>query len=323
MSDLDVMVDTPGLGDQITVMICENSQVQLRILSKAVEEAGYCVQTARSAEAVLEQMQIRPADILLTGIEVGPMTGLEACWALKANPRTESVHTIVITASGQERRLEESLDAGAYDFIRKPVNMTELRARLRAASRLVRMQKQFRKLAETDSLTGTANRRALMQCLEAEIAQARSQGTQVAVVMLDLDHFKRVNDTHGHAIGDRVLVATVRAVQACLPGRERLGRLGGEEFVAVLPDATPEFAAIMAERIRQAVAALQVTNNLGEVVPITASIGVSISSADGQHDTPDSLLLAADDALYEAKENGRNRVVFAGTTMRGTRRAAG
>ena len=300
MREVDIMVEAPGPGDQISVMICESSQVQLRILSKAVEEAGYRVQTARSAEAVLEQMQATPADILLTGIEVGAMTGLEACWALKANPRTESVHTIVITASGQESRLEESLDAGAYDFIRKPVNMTELRARLRAASRLVRMQKQFRQLAETDSLTGVANRRALMQCLEAETAQARSLGTRVAVVMLDLDHFKRVNDTHGHAIGDRVLVETVKAVQACLSGRERLGRLGGEEFIIVLPDVTP-----------------------GELIPITASIGVSISAPEGHHDSPDSLLLAADDALYEAKETGRNRVIFAGTIMPAARRAAG
>ncbi|WP_417467641.1 diguanylate cyclase [Maricaulis sp.] len=323
MSDLDIMVNTPGPGDQISVMICETSQVQLRILSKAVEEAGYRVQIARSAEAVLELMQVQPADILLTGIEVGTMTGLEACWALKANPRTESVHTIVITASGQESRLEESLDAGAYDFIRKPVNMTELRARLRAAARLVRMQKQFRQLAETDPLTGAANRRALMQSLEADTAQAHSQGTQVAVVMLDLDHFKRVNDTHGHAIGDLVLVETVKAVQACLPGRERLGRLGGEEFVVVLPDATPEFAAIMAERVRHAVEAMQIVNSLGEAVPVTASLGVSISAADSHHDTPDSLLLTADEALYEAKESGRNRVVFAGTTTRGLQRAAG
>ncbi|WP_417490442.1 GGDEF domain-containing protein [Maricaulis sp.] len=323
MREVDIMVEAPGPGDQISVMICESSQVQLRILSKAVEEAGYRVQTARSAEAVLEQMQAMPADILLTGIEVGAMTGLEACWALKANPRTESVHTIVITASGQESRLEESLDAGAYDFIRKPVNMTELRARLRAASRLVRMQKQFRQLAETDSLTGVANRRALMQCLEAETAQARSLGTRVAVVMLDLDHFKRVNDTHGHAIGDRVLVETVKAVQACLSGRERLGRLGGEEFIIVLPDVTPEYAALMAERVRQAVEALQIVNDPGELIPVTASIGVSIATAEGPHDTPDSLLLAADDALYEAKETGRNRVIFAGTIMPAARRAAG
>jgi len=323
MSEFDVMVDTPGPEDQISVMICESSQVQLRILRQAVEEAGYRVQTARSAETVMEMLQVMPVDILLTGIEVGTMTGLEACWALKANPRTESVHTIIITASGQESRLEESLDAGAYDFIRKPVNMTELRARLRAATRLVRMQKQFRRLAETDALTGIANRRALMQCLETTTVQARSRGTQVAVVMLDLDHFKRVNDTHGHAVGDRVLVETVRAVQTCLPGRERLGRLGGEEFIVVLPDATPEFAAIMAERIRQKVEAQQIVNNMGEAVPVTASIGVAISTNEDGHDTPDALLLAADNALYHAKESGRNRVVFADAVMRGARRAAG
>ena len=156
MSIPDVMGGTLTYGDRLSVMICESSQVQLRILTQAVEDAGYSVEGAHSGEEVLARLKLMPSDILLTGIEVGEMNGLEVCWALKANPDTESIHTIIITASGQERRLEESLDAGADDFIRKPVNMTELRARLRAASRLVRMQKQFRQLAETDALTGAA-----------------------------------------------------------------------------------------------------------------------------------------------------------------------
>ena len=323
MSTPDTMGDTQDYGDQISVMICESSQVQLRILSQAVEDAGYRVQTAHNAEEVLELMQLVPADILLTGIEVGAVTGLEVCWALKSNPETESIHTIVITASGQERRLEESLDAGADDFIRKPVNMTELRARLRAASRLVRMQKQFRQLAETDALTGAANRRAFMHCLEMETEQARRHGSAVSVVMIDLDHFKLVNDTHGHAIGDRVLIQTVKAVQKCLRDRDMLGRLGGEEFAVVLHNATLEQAAIAAERIRKAIEAMQICNDSGEVVPVTTSLGVSAAAVENGLDTPESLLLAADEALYEAKHSGRNRVVLAGPVAPGSLRAAG
>ncbi|WP_417495399.1 GGDEF domain-containing protein [Maricaulis sp.] len=317
------MDDAPAYGDQISVMICESSQVQLRILSKAVEDAGYVVQTAHNAEEVLALLKVMPTDILLTGIEIGEMNGLEVCWALKANPDTETIHTIVITASGQERRLEESLDAGADDFIRKPVNMTELRARLRAASRLVRMQKQFRQLAETDALTGAANRRAFMHCLEMETEQARRHGSDVSVVMIDLDHFKRVNDTHGHAIGDRVLIETVKVVQKCLRDRDLLGRLGGEEFAVVLHDTTIEHAATAAERIRAAIEAMRICDDQGGAVPITTSLGVSAATADTGLDTPESLLLAADEALYEAKNSGRNRVVLARSDAPAIRLATG
>lgn len=323
MSSPDMMGDSQTYGDQISVLICESSHVQLRILTKAVEDAGYLVHAAHSAEEVLALLKLMPTDILLTGIEIGEVTGLEVCWALKSNRETESIHTIVITASGQERRLEESLDAGADDFIRKPVNMTELRARLRAASRLVRMQKQFRQLAETDALTGAANRRAFMQRLEIETEQARRHGSSVSVVMLDLDHFKLVNDTHGHAIGDRVLIETVKAVQKCLRDRDLLGRLGGEEFAVVLHDTTIEHAMIAAERIRAAIEAMQICNDAGTPVPVTTSLGVSAAAVDTGLDTPESLLLAADEALYEAKHSGRNRVVMAGGDGADSRRAAG
>ena len=323
MSSPDTMGDSQTYGDQISVMICESSHVQLRILSQAVEDAGYLVHAAHSAEEVLALLKLMPTDILLTGIEIGDVNGLEVCWALKANRDTESIHTIVITASGQERRLEESLDAGADDFIRKPVNMTELRARLRAASRLVRMQKQFRQLAETDALTGAANRRAFMHRLEMETEQARRHGSAVSVVMIDLDHFKLVNDTYGHAIGDRVLIETVKVVQKCLRDRDLLGRLGGEEFAVVLHDTPIEHAALAAERIRAAIEAMEISTDAGVAVPVTTSLGVSAATADTGLDTPESLLLAADEALYEAKHSGRNRVVLAGAGAPGSQRAAG
>jgi len=307
--DID-LGETLSLGDQISVMICESSQVQLRILSQAVEDAGYSVQTATDATDALAVMRLMPTDILLTGIEVGAMNGLEACWSLKSNAETESVYTIVITASGQERRLEESLDAGADDFIRKPVNMTELRARLRAASRLVRMQKQFRLLAETDALTGASNRRAFLQYLELETEKARRHQTPVSVVMLDLDHFKSVNDTYGHAAGDQVLKETVSVVQNCLRNKDMLGRLGGEEFAVSLHDADLDTAGQTAERLRLAIEAMQIRHGVGQHIPVTASLGVTTVNLSEGLDTPESLLQQADEALYEAKNSGRNKVVL-------------
>lgn len=303
--------DTSARSSRVSVLVCEHSQVQLRILSEAVRAAGYEVHTANTADDALGLLRLMPIDIFLTGIEVGETSGLEACWQLKSNPETETVYTIVVTASGQEKRLEESLDAGADDFIRKPVNMTELRARLRAATRLVRMQRQFRRMAETDALTGAANRRAFMQYLESQADLARRGGNPLSVIMVDLDHFKRINDTYGHACGDRVLTGTVKAVQACLRERDMLGRLGGEEFAVVLPGAQGEAAIRAAERIRTAVSGQVFTDDKGEPIPVTASLGLALTGHDDVMETAESLLHMADEALYEAKGAGRNRVMIA------------
>ncbi len=303
------MIDTDAFSAPMTVMICESSQVQLRILSNAVSEAGYAVQTATDATEALSIMNMMPVDIFLTGIEVGEVNGLEACWSLKGNPDTESTYTIVVTASGEERRLEESLDAGADDFIRKPVNMTELRARLRAASRLVRMQKQFRQMAETDSLTGCSNRRAFMQYLEMQVDRSSRHGVETAVIMMDLDHFKKVNDNYGHAAGDRVLIDTVKTVQSCLRPRDMLGRLGGEEFAVLLYETDLVDASEIAEAIRAAMEQRTMELPGGEKLNVTASFGVSnVCEILGQ-DNPESILQAADEALYFAKQSGRNQVI--------------
>jgi diguanylate cyclase (GGDEF)-like protein len=299
-------------SEAISVLICESSSVQLRILSEAVRQAGYSVQTAKCAEEALKILRLMPVDIFVTGIEVGTMSGLEACWSLKSNCETESVYTIVVTASGEDRRLEESLDAGADDFIRKPVNMTELRARLRAASRLVRMQNQFRRLAETDALTGAANRRAFMQYLDIQTQNAGRDEIPLSVIMVDLDHFKLINDTHGHGAGDRVLVETVRAIQGCLRDGDMLGRLGGEEFCVILPGAGLHSAALAGERIRAAVEAMTIATEAGDPVPVTASLGVASLANSDLIVSPDALLQAADAALYHAKDSGRNRVSLEG-----------
>ncbi len=309
MSDTNEAFGAGSPTTPISVMICENSAVQLRILSQAVRDAGYEVQTAKSATEALDVMKLMPVDIFLTGIEVGEVNGLEACWSLKGNSDTESTYTIVVTASGEERRLEESLDAGADDFIRKPVNMTELRARLRAASRLVRMQKQFRHLAETDSLTGSANRRAFLQYLEMEVTRSERHDAETSIIMVDLDHFKNINDTCGHAAGDTVLREVVKAMQSCLRPRDMLGRLGGEEFAILLNGTDISEASTIAEEVRSSIEQRLIELPSGEKLSVTASFGVSnVCPALGQ-DTPESVLQAADDALYYAKQCGRNQVI--------------
>ena len=173
------------------------------------------------------------------------------------------------------------------------------------AVRKVRQARRLDELASTDELTGLANRRALFAQLRERIGQARRDGTRLALVMIDLDHFKRINDGHGHALGDLVLREVARVLAGALRGEDRLGRVGGEEFIAVLPVASPEAAAQVAERMRAAVAATSVVLPEGGELHFTASLGVA---AWRPGESEDALVARADAALYRAKHGGRNRI---------------
>lgn len=302
------IIAVPDAPAPLSVLVCETSRVQRKILRAMLEDGGFEVTEAGDSAEALEHIDLLAPDIFITGIEVGAMSGLEACWRLKAGAETSHIHTIVITASGQYVRLAEALDAGADDFIRKPFDGVEMKARLRAAARIVRLQRDLRGQAETDALTGAANRRAFTRALDREIAEAGRLSVPLGVVMVDLDHFKAINDTHGHASGDRVLVRTVTALKSELQGGEMLGRLGGEEFAVLLPRADERQALETAERLRVATEHLVVENDDGRPIPVTASLGLTILAADESLATGSDLLARADQALYRAKKRGRNRV---------------
>ncbi|WP_241095102.1 GGDEF domain-containing response regulator [Marinicauda algicola] len=293
----------------LSVMVCETSRVQRRILRSMLEDGGFEVREAGDSGEALGALERCPSDIFITGIEVGQMSGLEACWRLKAGADTCHIHTIVITASGEYVRLAEALDAGADDFIRKPFDGVEMKARMRAAARIARLQRDLRGQAETDALTGAANRRAFIRALDREIGEAGRLSIPMAVAMVDLDHFKQINDTHGHASGDRVLVRTVAALKNELGGGELLGRLGGEEFAVLLPRAGTREGLETAERLRRAVEHLRVENDDACPIPVTASFGLTVLQPHESLATGSDLLARADKALYAAKEAGRNRVV--------------
>ena len=150
-------VESEEHSERLYVHVCESSRVQRAILVRMMEEAGFRVTADGHAEESLKSIQVSPPDIFLTAIELPDISGLEACWRLKTLPETEHIHTLVLSATGQEEKLAESLDAGADDFLRKPIDPNELKARLRAASRIVRLQQRLRGEAETDALTGAGN----------------------------------------------------------------------------------------------------------------------------------------------------------------------
>lgn len=293
--------------ESLHVMVCERSQTQARLLRRFLEDAGYRVDTVRDPEQAKLALSENHIDIFITGIEIGEVTGLELCWDIKSTPETAHIYTVILTASSDQTRIVESLDAGADDYVVKPFVKAELRARLRAAARIVRMQNSLIELAEKDPLTGAANRRRFMKSLNDEIARHERYNSIFHVLMLDIDHFKSINDTYGHNIGDDALIETVSRLKASVRKQDLVGRLGGEEFAILLPETALDNASMLAERLRQAIADISI--NLGfEKLNFTVSIGVSGPSENIA--SADEILTSADECLYKAKRGGRNRVII-------------
>ncbi|HBB40055.1 MAG TPA: diguanylate cyclase response regulator [Proteobacteria bacterium] len=240
------------------------------------------------------------------------MDGLELTRRLRALGGT---YTYVILLTGEEGREEflTAMEAGIDDYLTKPVDLDELRARLAVGKRVLDLQEELRcalavseKLATTDALTGLLNRRTILERGDEAFAQALRQGYPLSVIMADIDYFKQVNDRHGHLVGDRVLAAVAGALHGGLRRYDCLGRYGGEEFLAILPGCAAVEVAAVAERMRAAVAGREVEVDGGSI-RVTTSLG---AVASGPDDLPHiiNLIQLADDALYRAKAAGRNRV---------------
>lgn len=240
--------------------------------------------------------------------------GPEICAELRRSQQARYFYVILLTALDQQASLVTGMDSGADDYIVKPFRPEELRVRLRAGRRILDLEAEltasreaFRELAARDALTGVFSRRAILDTLSRELSRGRRAGTPVSVALCDADHFKRINDTHGHAVGDAVLVELARRMASALRDSDAIGRIGGEEFLALLPGADRESALSAAERVRAAVAAAPVETSAGPI-PLTVSIGVAMAP-DGTV-APEALTADADRALYRAKEEGRDRVRF-------------
>ncbi|WP_375453850.1 diguanylate cyclase [uncultured Methylobacterium sp.] len=290
------------------IVIVDSSRVVLKIITAFLEPRGHTVSAFTDSAAALDFLTGTPSvRVLITSLEVRPVSGLELCWSarLLAEAR-RPLYVVTMSSARNARNLAEALDSGADDFIEKPPGAEELHARLRAAERLTTMQNELIRLAETDPLTGLLNRRAFFARVGAAAERAGNHGAMSAV-LADIDHFKRINDTHGHDVGD----AAIRAVADLLGAQGIVGRLGGEEFAVVLPDLGLDAAAAVAGRLRLQAKDLRIRGSRGPV-RLTCSFGVSTWC---EGDSVTALVKRADIALYEAKTTGRDRVVSAASEM--------
>ncbi len=294
------------------ILAVDDRESSTRRIRAALQDPLNVEVTADPAYA-MALAQSRDFDLLLVSLTLNSGDGLRLCTQIKAIDGLRQIPVVLITDADETPQLTRALDLGVNDYIIRPIDENELRARVRTQLRRRRYQEQLRnvvssamELAITDPLTGLYNRRYLDAHLRSTVARAQATGKPVCVLVFDIDHFKYVNDTHGHDVGDDVLRDFSDRLRRGVRGIDLVSRYGGEEFLLVMPETDRAFAATVAERLRCDVEKVPFETR-SPTLPITVSIG--LAEWQGPSDTAEALIKRADQALYAAKRAGRNRVV--------------
>jgi len=301
------------------ILAAEDNPIFQAVLENLLTKWGYEVVSATDGTEAWQILQSDdPPRMAILDWMMPGMDGLEVCRRLRAAGREPYTYVLLLTARTESLDLVEGMEAGADDYVKKPLNTMELRARLRAGRRIVELQEQLvmarealRQQATYDGLTGLLNRSAILRVLDKEMARAGRDSLPLSLLMVDLDHFKQINDAHGHQAGDAVLQEAAACMKTAVRRYDWVGRYGGEEFLVVLPGDV-DGGAVQAERIRLAVANRPLLIN-GHPIRVTCSIGC-VQRAKDSPDSADLLIHAADEALYAAKQHGRNRIAVAAPT---------
>jgi diguanylate cyclase (GGDEF)-like protein len=294
------------------VLLIVDDSVTTRVaIRQALEPTGLFAHylEATDGQEALTLLAEKAVDIVLCDIV---MPGIDGFTFLqkKAQAGFQDIPVLMLTGQESVEKKVAGLDLGASDYVTKPFAKDELIARVKVHLKLKLLQDRLREASITDFLTRRFNRRHFMELFYAELERSKCHGQPLSLLILDIDHFKRVNDTLGHTAGDHILVQVATRVRENVRAEDVVGRYGGEEFVILLPQIGPEGGMIAAEKVRQAVA----STPFGDKVATTVTISVGVVSYDGRRPTTatiDTLLMLADRALYAAKEKGRNRVEVA------------
>lgn len=294
------------------ILIAEDEAVSRRMLAKALERAGYEVICAENGKQALEQLcKLDGPRLALLDWIMPEMDGPGVCRAVRKRKEQHYVYMVLLTSKGSKHETVLGLESGADDYLTKPFDAEELRARLRVGERillledrLVEARENMRFKATHDPLTSLLNRGAIMDLLGRELHRSARERKSTAILLGDIDHFKRVNDTWGHVIGDEVLAEVANRLLSAVRSYDFVGRYGGEEFLVVLNSCDPDYAPSRAEQVRKSVSSPPIQTAKGPI-ELTMSFGV-LQSADWGPRSVEELLHEADVALYEAKAAGRD-----------------
>ena len=311
-----------GLGNEEEpacgkVLVVESHDIMADRVIGYLEEVEHEVHRAESVAEAIEQTRNEDFDLLMVSLRLRDEDGLRLCSHFRSNEATRHVPILLILDEGDLQELAKGLELGVTDYLIRPIDKNELRARTRTQIRRRRYHDQLRNvleksvsLAYTDALTGIYNRRYMNAHLDRKIMEIGESAKPVSVMLFDIDHFKSVNDTFGHAAGDEILKGVAARVASSIRDFDLLARYGGEEFVVIMPSTPGDAASSVAERLRGRLEAepFKVSTH-PDSIPVTASIGVATTC--DPMETADKLLGRADEALYTAKRGGRNQVCTA------------
>jgi diguanylate cyclase (GGDEF)-like protein len=295
----------------VKILVAEDDLTSRTLLKTILVSWGFEVSAVADGEEAWKVLSgANPPRLAILDWMMPGFDGLEVCRRVRAADSQHPPYLVLLTARGSKEDIVAGLEAGADDHVGKPFDRDELRARLHVGQRfteltekLMQTQRTLEKQANTDVLTGAMNRRAILERLKQELARAKRQGTPLSVGLLDVDHFKHTNDTLGHAAGDQVLQWIAKKTTNAMRPYDGFGRFGGEEFLTIIPGVDSAKVRDILERVR-----LDIVSSPAEAGGRSVEVTVSIGGATSSGGSVDELIRAADDALYEAKAKGRNRV---------------
>jgi len=301
------------MDNTLKVLLVEDDPLSRQLVAAALRRAGHEVVQAEDGQAAWELFQREPYSLVITDWMMPELDGPALVQRIRGGSQKNYTYIIMLTAMNDTENVVTGLESGADEYLTKPFNSRELNARVASGMRIIKLEEQLTEahrrmeiLAMHDGLTGLFNRRAIEEHAQAEFDLAKRKERALSVLLLDIDHFKNINDRYGHKSGDEALRQFAKLLPENLRPYDRAGRWGGEEFIIILPETQVEEAITVAERLRARVEEAVIAPENGEAFSMQISVGVAGVSA--PYPTLSSLIDAADKALYQAKQSGRNRV---------------